>query len=49
VLSRQIIEAHDGQLSLVNREDGPGCVVTIEIPMEQDRDSQQKSGTVDAI
>jgi nitrogen fixation/metabolism regulation signal transduction histidine kinase len=35
VLSRQIIEAHDGQLLLANREDGPGCIVTLELPLEQ--------------
>jgi len=32
VLSRQIVEAHDGQLRLNNREDGPGCCATIELP-----------------
>lgn len=36
VLSQQIIEAHDGHLTLANREDGRGCIVTIEIPMEHE-------------
>jgi two-component system, NtrC family, nitrogen regulation sensor histidine kinase NtrY len=36
VLSQQIIEAHAGHLTLANRQDGPGCVVTIEIPLERD-------------
>jgi nitrogen fixation/metabolism regulation signal transduction histidine kinase len=32
VLARQVAEAHGGTLSLVNREDGPGCVATLAIP-----------------
>ena len=32
VLSRQIIEAHGGQLSLKNREDRTGCVASILLP-----------------
>lgn len=32
VLSRQIIEAHSGYLTLENREDSPGCVATVELP-----------------
>jgi nitrogen fixation/metabolism regulation signal transduction histidine kinase len=34
VLCRQIAEAHDGTLALDNREDGPGCVARLELPME---------------
>ncbi|MET1255408.1 sensor histidine kinase [Aliikangiella maris] len=33
VLCRQIIEAHDGYLSLQNRKNCAGCVVCIEIPI----------------
>lgn len=33
VLCRQIAEAHDGTLALENREDGPGCVARLELPM----------------
>jgi two-component system, NtrC family, nitrogen regulation sensor histidine kinase NtrY len=33
VLCRQIAEAHDGTLTLENREDGPGCVARLELPM----------------
>lgn len=33
VLCRQIIEAHDGRLSIVNRSDSPGCCATVEIPI----------------
>lgn len=33
VLSRQIAEAHDGTLALENREDRPGCVARLELPM----------------
>jgi two-component system, NtrC family, nitrogen regulation sensor histidine kinase NtrY len=32
VLSRQIIEAHGGQLSLKNREDRTGCIAAITLP-----------------
>ena len=32
VLSREIIESHDGHLSLANRRDGTGCVATIVLP-----------------
>lgn len=34
VLSRQIIEAHHGQLWLENRKDGQGCCATIELPQD---------------
>lgn len=33
VLCRQIAEAHDGTLVLENREDGPGCVARLELPV----------------
>ena len=33
VLCRQIAEAHDGTLTLENREDRPGCVARLELPM----------------
>jgi nitrogen fixation/metabolism regulation signal transduction histidine kinase len=33
VLCRQIAEAHDGTLALENREDGPGCVARLELPV----------------
>lgn len=32
-LSRQIVEAHDGDLELCNREDGPGCIATVRLPL----------------
>lgn len=34
VLCRQIAEAHDGTLALENRDDGPGCVARLELPVE---------------
>lgn len=33
VLCRQIAEAHDGTLTLENREDAPGCVARLELPL----------------
>ena len=33
VLCRQIAEAHDGTLTLENREDAAGCVARLELPM----------------
>lgn len=33
VLSRQIIESHNGYLTIQNRKDGPGCEVGIKLPM----------------
>jgi nitrogen fixation/metabolism regulation signal transduction histidine kinase len=33
VLCRQIVEAHHGQLSLINREDKQGCLAIIELPI----------------
>lgn len=33
VLCRQIAEAHEGTLALENREDGPGCVARLELPV----------------
>ena len=33
VLSRQIAEAHGGQLTLQNRTDGSGCVAQLELPL----------------
>jgi nitrogen fixation/metabolism regulation signal transduction histidine kinase len=33
VLCRQIAEAHDGTLTLENREDAPGCVARLELPI----------------
>ena len=32
VLSRQIVEAHGGSLSLTNREDAPGCRARLQLP-----------------
>ncbi|MFP1730540.1 sensor histidine kinase [Lonsdalea quercina] len=34
MLSRQIVESHGGYFSLTNREDRPGCKVTIKFPTE---------------
>ena len=34
MLSRQIVESHGGYFSLTNREDQPGCKVTIKFPTE---------------
>jgi two-component system, NtrC family, nitrogen regulation sensor histidine kinase NtrY len=33
VLSRQIAEAHGGSLELANRSGGPGCIVTLILPL----------------
>jgi two-component system nitrogen regulation sensor histidine kinase NtrY len=33
VLCQQIIEAHDGQLTLTNKADQPGCLACIELPL----------------
>lgn len=33
VLCRQIAEAHEGTLSLENRNDGPGCMARLELPL----------------
>ncbi|MFB3920480.1 MAG: PAS domain-containing sensor histidine kinase [Terriglobia bacterium] len=33
VLSRQIAEAHGGSLTLENRDDAPGCVATLRLPL----------------
>lgn len=33
VLSRQIVEAHNGRLSVSNRTDSPGCCARIEVPL----------------
>jgi nitrogen fixation/metabolism regulation signal transduction histidine kinase len=33
VLCRQVLEVHNGQLSLINREDKSGCLAIIELPM----------------
>ncbi len=33
ILSRQIAEAHQGALSLRNREDGPGCLARLHLPI----------------
>ncbi|HUO82774.1 MAG TPA: ATP-binding protein [Gammaproteobacteria bacterium] len=33
VLCRQIAEAHDGALALENRDDGPGCIARLELPL----------------
>lgn len=33
VLSRQIVEAHGGSLTLKNREDGPGCEACLTLPV----------------
>ncbi|WP_144392852.1 sensor histidine kinase [Pleionea sediminis] len=34
-LCRQIIDAHDGFISITNRKDTQGCTVSIELPVEQ--------------
>ena len=34
VLCRQIVEGHGGDLRLDNRPDGPGCVVTLHVPLD---------------
>lgn len=39
VLCRQIIEAHDGRLSITNNVDTVGCCVTIEIPFNSSGDT----------
>jgi nitrogen fixation/metabolism regulation signal transduction histidine kinase len=36
VLSRQIADAHGGSLSLENRDDGPGCVARLRVPLRRD-------------
>jgi len=36
VLSRQIIEAHGGSLTLANREQGCGCVATVQLPQKSE-------------
>jgi len=33
VLSRQIAEGHGGSLTLENREDGPGCIARLRVPV----------------
>jgi signal transduction histidine kinase len=33
VLSRQIVEAHGGTLTLENRTAGRGCVATLQLPL----------------
>lgn len=33
VLSRQIIESHNGHLTIQNRQDGPGCEINIRLPI----------------
>ena len=33
VLCRQIAEAHGGSVALDNREDGPGCVASVRLPI----------------
>ncbi len=35
VLSRQIIEAHNGRLTVSNRTDAPGCCARIEVPLSE--------------
>ncbi len=35
VLSRQISEAHNGSVTLRNAADGPGCVATLTLPIQQ--------------
>lgn len=32
VFCQQVVEAHDGMLTIDNRQDGPGCEVTINLP-----------------
>ncbi len=43
VLCRQIIEAHNGHLSIVNRKDRPGCNAILEVPLNLTQDSTKKS------
>ena len=43
VLSRQIVDAHDGALLLMNRSDGPGCIARVVLPLQPRRGSQQIS------
>ncbi|MND02171.1 Sensor protein ZraS [compost metagenome] len=33
VLCRQIAEAHEGTLTLENRDDGQGCIARLELPV----------------
>ena len=33
VLSRRIAESHGGTLTLTNREEGPGCLATLSLPL----------------
>jgi nitrogen fixation/metabolism regulation signal transduction histidine kinase len=33
LLSRQIIEAHGGSISMLNRDNAQGCIVKVELPM----------------
>lgn len=33
VLSRRIAESHGGTLTLANRDDGPGCIATLSLPL----------------
>ncbi len=33
IFSRQIVEAHNGSLTLNNRNDGPGCIALITLPL----------------
>ncbi len=44
VLSRQIAEAHDGSLELVNRSDQGGCIVRITLPLKITLGSKVKVG-----
>lgn len=34
VLARQVAEAHGGNLTLENRQDGPGCVARLRLPLQ---------------
>jgi two-component system, NtrC family, nitrogen regulation sensor histidine kinase NtrY len=43
-LSRQIVEAHGGELTLENREDGRGCVARVRLPAGKPRAEIRKPG-----
>lgn len=47
ILCRQIIEAHNGHLSVANRTDAPGCCATIEIPSGQTGQNRRPANTAE--
>ena len=36
VLCRQIIEAHDGRITITNQTNAPGCCVRVELPLRRE-------------